>query len=75
MKEPQIGHIGIYRGCRYTTWWKYGVRWSLASDLRSANLEPTGEVGKVERFRYIAWMPYRGRKAEWKTYYRGGIPA
>lgn len=69
MKEPQIGHIGIYRGPRHR-WWQHGVRWYPLSEFRADLC--TAEVGKVETVSYIAWRSYRGRKAEWKTYYRGG---
>lgn len=71
MKEPQIGHIGIYKGPCFL-WWRRPVRWTRWQDYRRAKVTPEGEIGKVESFAYIALTSYRRRKAEWKTYYRGG---
>lgn len=66
MKEPQIGHLAMYQGPRFASW-NYGVQWEPW-----AKLTPTGEIGRVERMRYMVAEPYRRRKVLWKKYYRGG---
>lgn len=66
MKEPQIGHLAMYQGPRFASW-NRGVQWESR-----AKLTLSGEIGRVERLTYVAYEPYRRRKALWKMHYRGG---